>query len=247
MGRFGRCYQGKSGAGMIKGDKAIIESGLLKKADIESLELLAKELDDNFAKSQVFRTRTEMEISVLDNVRHPTPESKYWQAVREQSVMFTELTMLSYEYRKNDIKIKMLARDIEVETDPLKKELLQVEIDEKIFFKKNQRKTANARMQEILNWSEIKDREAKKINPTNLENPNNHQLISYTKRWINQSISMGANGSPAERQNLLGQLRSGLEACIENGIIDDVLADFPVEIINKIKKEYPAIEKQKKQ
>ena len=44
-----------------------------------------------------------------------------------------------------------------------------------------------------------------------LEDVDNHQLVSYTQRWIRQAIAMGDNGSPAERQNLLGQLESGFK------------------------------------
>ena len=37
--------------------------------------------------------------------------------------MFTELANLSYEYRKKLVEIKILKRDIEIETDELQKEL----------------------------------------------------------------------------------------------------------------------------
>ena len=76
------------------------------------------------------------------------------------------------------------------------------------------------------------------MNKETLVDVNNHQLISYTTRWINQSIQMGNNGSPSERQNLLGQLRSGILACINRGILNKVLINFPIKIQNKIKKEY---------
>ena len=63
----------------------------------------------------------------------------------------------------------------------------------------------------------------------------------YEQRFrlrINQSIIMGDNGSPSERQNLLSQLRSGILSCIEKSIINKVLGDFPNNIQNKIKSEY---------
>ena len=71
-----------------------------------------------------------------------------------------------------------------------------------------------------------------------LGNVDNHQLASYTQRWIKQSIEMGGGGSPAERQNLHGQLRSGILKCIEMGILDNVLKDFSKDISNKIREEY---------
>ena len=71
-----------------------------------------------------------------------------------------------------------------------------------------------------------------------LSEVDNGQLIGYTKRWINQSMQMGENGSPAERQNLIGQLRSGILSCISKGIINKVLEDYEQSIQNKIREEY---------
>jgi len=98
----------------------ILGSNILPREDIKSLDPLKNELKETFIKAQMFRTRTEMEVSVLNDIKHPTSDSKYWQAVREQNVMFQELVMLSYEYRKNKIEIEILKRDILEETDSLK-------------------------------------------------------------------------------------------------------------------------------
>ena len=45
----------------------IQESDILTKEDINKLTPLTQELKETFIKSQVFRTRTEMEVSVLNN------------------------------------------------------------------------------------------------------------------------------------------------------------------------------------
>ena len=216
----------------------IQESDILTKEDINKLTPLTQELKETFIKSQVFRTRTEMEVSVLNDIKFPTPTLKYWQSVREQNVMFGELVMLSYEYRKNIVEIKKLQRDIEKEDDDLEKELLQIEIEKKMFISKGQEKTAKDRIREIKAWSEIKEREAGMMSEEDLANVDNGQLIGYTKRWLKQSIEMGGNGSPSERQNLIGQLRSGILACIDQGIINKVLEGFPEEVKNKVKNDY---------
>jgi len=216
----------------------IQQSDILTKEDFDILAPLTNELKETFIKAQVFRTRTEMEVSVLNNIKHPTHSSKYWQSIREQNVMFGELVMLSYEYRKNLIEIKILQRDKVKEVDELEEELKQIEIERKMFISKNQEKTAKDRIRELKAWSEIKEREAEYMSIEELSEVDNHQLISYTKRWINQSIIMGNNGSPAERQNLLGQLNSGITLCIQKGILDKVLEDFSEEVKDKVNKEY---------
>jgi len=220
--------------GIIKGAE------ILTSDDLQCISDLSSELKENFLKSQVFRTRTEMEISVLNEVKHPTPASKYWQAVREQNVMFHELVMLSYDYRKNLVEIKMLQRDLKKEKDSLKKELLQIEIDKKLFLSKSHEKIAKDRIREVRSWSEIKQREAKKLSKEELEDVDTHQLISYTKRWIKQASILTANASHGERQNLLGQLWSGIEECNKRGLLSKVLEEFDhsIPIISSITERY---------
>ena len=200
----------------------IKSSEILNELDLSRLNPLKQELVENFKKSQVFRTRTEMEVSVLNDLKFPSPASKYWQAVREQNVMFTELANLSYEYRKKLVEIKKLKRDIENETDELEKELKEIELEKENFALIQMEKVAQDRIREIEQWSEIKEREAKKMTEEQLTDVDNHQLVSYTQRWIRQAIAMGNNGSPAERQNLIGQLESGLKACKKNNLLDEV-------------------------
>lgn len=216
----------------------ILNSEILTTDELKSLEPLKQELKETFVKSQLFRTRTEMEVSVLNDLKFPTPTLKYWQATREQNTMFQELVFLSYEYRKNIIEIQILRRKMDTEKDILEKQLLQIEIEKKRFVSKTQERTAKDRIRELKAWSEIKIREAGMMTKSDLTEVDNGQLIGYTKRWIQQSIVMGQNGSPAERQNLIGQLRSSIQLCIKKNILSEVLKDFTREIQAKIKNEY---------
>lgn len=217
---------------------SINQSTLLTQEDFDSLKAMSSELQDTFIKTQVFRTRTEMEVSVLNDLKFPTPALKYWQSMREQNVMFTQLVLLSYQYRRTLVEIKILQRDIAKEEDHLKNELLKIDLDEKIFSLKEQERIAKARARELQDWSEIKAREAEQMTQNELAEVDNPQLIGYTKRWIKQSIAMGGSGSPAERQNLLGQLRSGIAACIRKGVIGEVLDGFGPQIAKQIRDEY---------
>ena len=88
------------------------ESNILTDVDLNVIGDLKEELVDNFMHAQVFRTRTEMEVSVLNDMNFPTPDSKFWQCQREQGVHFHELVMLSYEYRKNLVEIRKLQRKL---------------------------------------------------------------------------------------------------------------------------------------
>ena len=54
---------------------------MLVPEDVQFLEEVKEELNDTWTKRQIFRTETEMRISVLNDVKFPTNASKYWQAV----------------------------------------------------------------------------------------------------------------------------------------------------------------------
>jgi hypothetical protein len=206
---------------------SIIESSkILKQEDLKQLSGLKNELQDMFLNVQIFRTRTEMEASILNDLKHPTPDSKYWQAMREQNVMFQELVMLSYEYRKNQVEIKILQKKVDFESDELEKELLQIEIEKKQFIGINQERTAKDRIREIQEWHEIKE-SLRPFMTASLTDVNEHQLISYTTRWINQLTGMSEATSISERNNLLGQLDKGLKLCREKECMNKVLAMFP--------------------
>ena len=58
----------------------------------------------------MFRTQTEMEFSVLNDAKYPTNAAKYWQCVREQNVFLENLMSLSFDYRRNEVKIKRLEK-----------------------------------------------------------------------------------------------------------------------------------------
>jgi len=147
---------------------------------------MKSELQDTFEKKQIWRTETEMRISVLNDVNHPTNASKYWQAVREQAVFFENLVTLSFDYRRNNIEILKLQRKLGTEEDELEKEIIIIDIEEKKFHKKNMEIASKDRMREIKLWSKIKSElDDGTFNTTDV---NNHQLDSYTRQFILQSI-----------------------------------------------------------
>ena len=100
---------------------------ILPQEDAQAIVQLRDELTDNWKKKQVFRTETEMRISVLNDAKHPTTASKYWQSVREMGAMFDALMGASFDLRRNNISRKRLEAKMEeaIEKDDV---LLQEEI-----------------------------------------------------------------------------------------------------------------------
>jgi hypothetical protein len=117
---------------------------------------MVDELRDTWTKKQMFRTETEARFSVLQDNRYPTKAAKYWQCVREQSSYLDNLMTLSFDYRRNEAKIKWLETKIESEKDEYKLTKYQIDLDESRFGKASMEKTAKHRMREIKMWSGLK-------------------------------------------------------------------------------------------
>ena len=192
---------------------------ILDPNDVTDFKGMVEELRDTWTKKQIFRTETEMRFSVLNDMKYPTPASKYWQCVREQNVYLENLMTLSFEYRRNEVKIKRLEKKLLTEEDALKKELYQIDIDEKNFSKASMQLTARDRMREIKLWSKLK-KEADD-GTFDKEDVNTHQLESYHKIMINRKDTLTPGSSQPEVFNVLGQLQTIERVKKERGQIEN--------------------------
>ena len=223
--------------------KALIEkeapnlNNLLDPEEVKIFKGLTEELRDTWTKKQMFRTETEMQFSVLNDAKYPTKAAKYWQCVREQNVFLENLMQLSFDYRRAEVKQKRLEQKLEKEEDPLKKELLQIDIDEKTYQKAGMQLVARDRMREIKLWSKFK----KQLDDGSFDNKNvnTHQLNSYHLIMKNKAETLTEGSSQPEVFNVLGQLQSieriKKDLQIENQKKEDVKLEFEKNSIAKQK------------
>ena len=203
-------------------------NNLLDPEEVKVFKGLTDELRDTWTKKQMFRTETEMQFSVLNDATYPTKAAKYWQCVREQNVFLENLMTLSFDYRRAEVKIKRLQEKLDKETDPLKKELLQIDIDEKTYGKASMQLVAKDRMREIKLWSKFK----KKFDDGSFDtkNVNTHQLNSYHLTMKNKAETLTSGSSQPEVFNVLGQLQSieriKKDILIENKKKEDAQLEF---------------------
>ena len=214
--------------------KALIEkeapnlNNLLDPEDVKHFRSLTEELRDTWTKKQMFRTETEMQFSVLNDAKYPTKAAKYWQCVREQNVFLENLMQLSFDYRRAEVKQKRIQEKLDKEEDPLKKELLQIDIDEKTYQKASMQLVARDRMREIKTWSKFK----KKFDDGSFDtkNVNTHQLNSYHLTMKNKAETLTQGSSQPEVFNVLGQLQSieriKKDIAIENKKKEDAKLEF---------------------
>ena len=181
-------------------------NNLLEPTDLTDFKGMVDELRDTWTKKQMFRTETEARFSVLQDNRYPTKAAKYWQCVREQSSYLDNLMTLSFDYRRNEAKIKWLETKIESEKDEYKLTKYQIDLDEARFGKASMEKTAKHRMREIKMWSGLK----KEFNDGsfNDKDVNQHQLESYGMQYAEKAKTLTPQSSEAEVFNIMGQLQS---------------------------------------
>ena len=214
--------------------KALIEkeapnlNNLLDPEEVKIFKGLTDELRDTWTKKQMFRTETEMQFSVLNDAKYPTKAAKYWQCVREQNVFLENLMQLSFDYRRAEVKQKRMQEKLDKEEDPLKKELLQIDIDEKVYSKASMQLVARDRMREIKLWSKFK----KKFDDGSFDTKdvNTHQLNSYHLTMKNKAETLTSGSSQPEVFNVLGQLQSieriKKDILIENKKKEDAKLEF---------------------
>ena len=174
---------------------------------------MTAELRDTWTKKQVFRTETEMRMSVLQDMKYPTKAAKYWQCVREQNVFLENLMSLSFDCRRSEAKVKWLENKIYKEenegkndVDEYKLEKWKIDLDEARYGLANMQLVARDRMREIKLWSTLK----KEFNDGSFDTKdvNRHQLDSYHLIMKNKAETLTSGSSQPEVFNVLGQLKS---------------------------------------
>ena len=181
-------------------------NNLLEQNDLTDFKGMVDELRDTWSKKQMFRTETEARFSVLQDNRYPTLAAKYWQCVREQSSYLDNLMTLSFDYRRNEAKIKWLEKKTESEQDEYKLTKYQIDLDEAKFGKASMEKTAKHRMREIKMWSNLKG----EFNDGsfNDKDVNQHQLESYGRQYAEKAKTLNEHSDDNEIFNVMGQLQS---------------------------------------
>jgi hypothetical protein len=179
---------------------------VLKEDDANAILALKTDLQDTWVKKQIFRTETEMRVSVLNDGSFATPAAKYWQSVREQSAMLDNLISMSFDMRRNEIKRLKLLKKLEETEDELDRKEIEIDLDENLFGKAAMDQTAKDRVREIKKWAEIKA----ELNDGTFDamNPNTHQAESLHHRLAYRASALNENSDPTEISNVMGQLQT---------------------------------------
>lgn len=194
----------------------------LNDEDVKAVIGIKDELFDNWKKKQIFRTDTEMRVSVLNDAKFPTRPSKYWQSVREMSAMFDALMALTFDIRENEVNRLRLEREMKELTgkddvDELDVMELQIKIDRNVYDRITMLQVAHDRIRELQNWSRIKAELDDGSFDT--QNVNTHQAESYYHYFSNRVKSLNESSAPGEIMNAIGPLQSLTKAKKDDGTL----------------------------
>jgi len=180
---------------------AIIQDAkVLPNDTFNKLSEIEDKIIEGYKNRIIFRAPYLMEVSVLNDAKHPTPDAKYWQANLERSVMYRNLVMLSYDYRETeaDIEIKKVMMDEQIKKNtPLsraKAMKLSVQIERLQTQLVGMKKEADDQAREIVGWTEIMD----KLEPElefSATDQNEHMAKSYPLRFARQKELMQQVGA----------------------------------------------------
>lgn len=226
----------------------ITKSNFLNETDLAFIATTSAELQDTFEKKQLWRTETEIKVSVLNDISFPTAASKYWQSVREQAVFYDNLIDLSFDYRKNEVAIKKAQREILILEDDLDLELKQIELEELLFKRANMELAAKDRVREIKIWSQIKQDLVEKDPTFDTQNVNSHQAVSYGQQFLLELEVMKQTNNPSfgEMQSAMGKLQATLKYGLENDLLIEMMeplhnSDLKAQICNMLSNIYPEL------
>jgi len=214
---------------------AIGEKGILSGDDLDCLYECMPDIIQAHFTTQIFRTRTEMEISVLNDVMFPTPDAKYWQAVREMNVHVENLFLLIFDYGQKLLDADLLDHEIAFEKmseglpyeaviKQRKKALELMKLKFELFMMQRE---AHHRIREIAEWSSIQN----KLRPRLVcddRDVDAHQLVSYSVRFLKEAYAASRSGSGLgveAMRNLIAHVETALRLARVRGVEEKIFEE----------------------
>lgn len=191
-------------------------SELFTKEQSQDLASLRKEIAEAWDNQVVWRTFTEANFSVLNDIKFPTPASKYHQATREQLVFYEQTILLSFDYREKQIDLSETLEKLET-AEGYEKQRLEVKRDRLLFEIEGMKIQAKDRIRELKMWSEIKS--GLDDGTFDTKNKDTDELIHLTVRYCREaSLIKGNTNDIGAITNIVGQATTCLMECKKRGI-----------------------------
>ncbi len=194
---------------------------ILDKDDQNTLSQIQEELGEFWRKRQIFRTNTEAHLSVLNNSKHPTRASKYWQSVREMTNGMEQIVRTSFDIKRNLLKIEetklIVDKLIKKNKEKYKFKILKLQIllEEMEFNKIIRNSEIKDQVREVKMWTDIcKDLDNGSFNTID---PDDHQAESLKVYFENRLKALGPGSDMADVMTTRGMVKSASELTDDSG------------------------------
>jgi hypothetical protein len=189
---------------------------VLNEEDGLAIVAMKESLADTWNIKQIFRTDTEMRVSVLNDNSFPDNSSKYWQVVREQNMQFEQVMLASFSMRRLQLNQLEITDKMEGATG-IELARLQIDLDENLFAIANLTQQIKDRVRELKLWETLKQ----ELNDGtfNTKDVNANQMDSLEKQLTNRMMHLTPGTDPNEVSNIMGPLKT-LKKYKENYLID---------------------------
>lgn len=195
----------------------VVDYGLFTKEQSRDLTGLREEISEAWNNQVVWRTFTEAQFSVLNDIKFPTAASKYHQATREQLVFYEQTILLSFDYREKEIDLAETLEKLET-ADGYEKQRLEVKRDRLLFEIEGMKLQAKDRIRELKMWSSIK--EGLNDGSFDTQNKDTDELIHLTVRYCREaSLIKGKTTDIGAVVNIVGQATTCLMECQRRGVV----------------------------
>jgi len=188
---------------------------LLTPPQSKELSILMAEISDAWDTQTIWRTWTEATCSVLNDLKFPTPASKYHQAKKEQLVFFENLVHLSFDFQEAQIDLEEINEKL-LSADGFEKRRLEVKRQRLLFSIEGMKLQAKDRIREIKMWSDIK--KSLDDGSFDVRNKDTDELIGLTIRYCRELPAAQNSKNAGEAINIVGQAATLLKECNRRGI-----------------------------
>lgn len=188
---------------------------LLTSEQYTELSGLMAEISDAWDSQTIWRTWTEANCSVLNDLKFPTPAAKYHQAKKEQLVFFENLVHLSFDFQETQIDLEEVDDKLR-SADGFEKRRLEVRRQRLLFTIAGMKLQAKERIREIKMWSDIK--RSLDDGSFDVKNKDTDELIGLTIRYCRELPAAQNSKNAGEAINIVGQAATLLNECKRRGI-----------------------------
>lgn len=179
------------------------------------------------------RTPTLLRASVLNDVEHPTPDSKYWQLVNEMVAHSTGMADTMFQIEEKQIDLDEAKYFLETEENSFERRRLEVKIRKYGYELTMLQKAAMARIEELNNQSTMMN-ELKPLCQFGTEDQNTHQLSAFAMAWTSEVCNITDSTSVDDRRNITSRWITLMNLLNEIGQQNAFMKSLPEQKIQKL-------------